>query len=148
MTNKKHKDYEVGYCKPPKKNQFKPGQSGNPKGRPKNPCNPTEAIAKELSEYTYIEQNGKRIKMKKMDALARLIINNALRGDKQLIKMLFNSKMIDAAIFKWAFNEYNPEPKKNDPPELTPATKAALLGIRKLMAEKYEEEFGSKSEKD
>lgn len=25
MTNKKHKDYEVGYCKPPKKNQFKPG---------------------------------------------------------------------------------------------------------------------------
>ncbi len=148
MTDKEKKDYEIGYAKPPKKTQFKPGQSGNPKGRPKSPCNPTEAIAKELSQYTYIEQNGKRIKMKKMDALARLIINNALRGDKQLIKMLFNSKMMDAAIFKWAFNAYNPEPKKNDPPELTPATKAALLGIRKLMAEKYEEEFGSKSEQD
>jgi len=28
-------DYEVGYGKPPKHGQFKPGQSGNPKGRPK-----------------------------------------------------------------------------------------------------------------
>ena len=27
--------YEVGYRKPPKEHQFKPGQSGNPKGRPK-----------------------------------------------------------------------------------------------------------------
>ena len=30
----KHKDYDVGYGKPPKSGQFKPGQSGNPKGRP------------------------------------------------------------------------------------------------------------------
>ena len=27
---------EVGYCRPPKSGQFKKGQSGNPKGRPKN----------------------------------------------------------------------------------------------------------------
>ena len=27
--------YEVGYGKPPKHTQFKKGQSGNPKGRPK-----------------------------------------------------------------------------------------------------------------
>ncbi|MHC4117020.1 MAG: DUF5681 domain-containing protein [Planctomycetota bacterium] len=27
-------DYEVGYKKPPKEHQFKPGQSGNPKGPP------------------------------------------------------------------------------------------------------------------
>ena len=35
MKPKEEKDYEVGYKKPPKKNQFKKGQSGNPKGRPK-----------------------------------------------------------------------------------------------------------------
>src|ERR1700730_14138472 len=28
-------DYEIGFCKPPKATQFKKGQSGNLKGRPK-----------------------------------------------------------------------------------------------------------------
>lgn len=28
-------DYEVGYGKPPQQTRFKPGQSGNPRGRPK-----------------------------------------------------------------------------------------------------------------
>jgi hypothetical protein len=28
-------DYEVGYRRPPKHTRFKPGQSGNPLGRPK-----------------------------------------------------------------------------------------------------------------
>ena len=32
-------DYEVGYGKPPKSRQWKPGQSGNPKGRPKGARN-------------------------------------------------------------------------------------------------------------
>lgn len=31
----KKDDDRVGYKRPPKKNQFKKGQSGNPKGRPK-----------------------------------------------------------------------------------------------------------------
>ena len=31
--------YEVGYGKPPAKNRFKPGQSGNPKGRPRGAKN-------------------------------------------------------------------------------------------------------------
>ena len=32
---KNHQAYEVGYGKPPKSKRFKPGASGNPKGRPK-----------------------------------------------------------------------------------------------------------------
>ena len=32
-------DYEVGYKKPPKHSQFQPGESGNPKGRPKGSRN-------------------------------------------------------------------------------------------------------------
>ena len=31
--------YEVGYGKPPKDTRFKPGQSGNPSGRPKGATN-------------------------------------------------------------------------------------------------------------
>ena len=32
-------DYEVGNAKPPKEHQFKPGESGNPKGPPKHRTN-------------------------------------------------------------------------------------------------------------
>ncbi len=30
-------DEEVGFGRPPKQHQFKPGQSGNPRGRPPKP---------------------------------------------------------------------------------------------------------------
>jgi hypothetical protein len=35
MGNYKNENYEIGYGKPPKSNQFVKGRSGNPKGRPK-----------------------------------------------------------------------------------------------------------------
>ena len=34
-TSNSKREYEVGYKKPPKEGQFKKGQSGNPRGRPK-----------------------------------------------------------------------------------------------------------------
>lgn len=39
-------EYEVGYGKPPKKHQFKPGYSGNKKGRPKGSLNVFTEIEK------------------------------------------------------------------------------------------------------
>ena len=36
LQGKRKRAYRVGYGRPPKEYQFKPGQSGNPKGRPKN----------------------------------------------------------------------------------------------------------------
>lgn len=39
MTDKKKDGYEVGYGKPPRHSQFKKGQSGNRKGRPKGALN-------------------------------------------------------------------------------------------------------------
>lgn len=39
MTGYSPDDDEVGYGRPPKKSQFKKGQSGNPKGRPKGSKN-------------------------------------------------------------------------------------------------------------
>jgi len=39
---------EVGYCKPPKEHQFKPGQSGNPAGSPR----PRTTLYKHISKYS------------------------------------------------------------------------------------------------
>jgi hypothetical protein len=36
----KDDDEAVGYCKPPRKHRWKPGQSGNPMGRPRKPPDP------------------------------------------------------------------------------------------------------------
>jgi hypothetical protein len=44
------KDYEVGYGRPPIHTRFKPGQSGNPAGRPKGAQNFATEIAAELKE--------------------------------------------------------------------------------------------------
>ena len=82
------KQYEVGYGKPPKKTQFKPGQSGNPKGRTKGSKN---------GIYTYVQRelnssitltDGSRIT--KEQGFARQLTNKALRGDIQSQKLLFN----------------------------------------------------------
>jgi Family of unknown function (DUF5681) len=42
--------YEVGYAKPPKQNQFKRGQSGNPSGRSKNRASYAALIRLELDK--------------------------------------------------------------------------------------------------
>jgi Family of unknown function (DUF5681) len=43
MSNRKpsRKEYAIGYGKPPVHTRFAKGQSGNPKGRPKNPSKNT-----------------------------------------------------------------------------------------------------------
>jgi len=41
--------FEVGFGKPPRSTRFKPGQSGNPNGRPRGAKNFAVAIEQELA---------------------------------------------------------------------------------------------------
>ena len=50
-------DYEVGYRKPPKHTRFKPGQSGNLRGRPKGTKNLKTDLMEELGEKILIRGN-------------------------------------------------------------------------------------------
>lgn len=81
-------DYEVGYKKPPVNHQFKPGKSGNPKGRPKNSKNFNTLLMRELETTVLLQEGGKTVEASKLQAFVKRMVNNAIQGNVQAMKML------------------------------------------------------------
>jgi hypothetical protein len=76
-------DYEVGYGRPPKASQFKPGQSGNPRGRPKQADAAALDIAGLLNEPIKVKVAGKAKTMSPFEASFRQLTKQAIK-DKNL----------------------------------------------------------------
>jgi hypothetical protein len=82
-------DYKIGFCKPPRAHQFKPGNNANPKGRPTGTRN-RKVLVKELLLDPIPAREGNSIKtMSKLEALLTQIINDALKGDHKSRLMAF-----------------------------------------------------------
>ena len=75
------KDYKSGYGKPPKHSQFKKGQSGNPKGRPKKSRNIRQIIDNNLDDTVSVRENGKLKRLTYREALVRKILTDGLTGE-------------------------------------------------------------------
>ena len=73
--------YEVGCCRPPKHTQFKPGQSGNPKGRSPQTHNFKTMVNKVVGEQVEIREGRKIRRMSKIEALFRTMMSRAFKGD-------------------------------------------------------------------
>lgn len=71
-------DYEVGYGKPPKANQFPPGRSGNPKGRAKRQG---IDIAKRLTEPITFRVNGQDECKSPFEAGLLSTVGKGIKGD-------------------------------------------------------------------
>ncbi len=74
-------DYDIGWCKPPKRTQFKPGQSGNPRGRPKKNKDLTRLIQVELDTTIPVQEAGRGKRITKREAIIKQLINRAIKGD-------------------------------------------------------------------
>ena len=81
-------DYDVGYGKPPKHTQFKPGKSGNPKGRPKQTRNFKTDLQEELQALVTVSEGGKTKTVSRQQAVIMRTMEKALQGDPKAVKML------------------------------------------------------------
>ena len=82
--------FEVGFGKPPRSTRFKPGQSGNPNGRPRGAKNFAVAIEQELVTRVTVTENGRRRRISKREVIAKHLVNKAAGGDLKAIPLLLN----------------------------------------------------------
>jgi hypothetical protein len=83
-------EYAVGYGRPPKDTRFKPGSSGNPRGRPKGARGLKTDLKAELSKKVTVNDGGKKRTMTKQQVFINQLTTQAAKGDLRAI-----SKIID-----------------------------------------------------
>jgi len=78
----------IGYKQPPKHTRFQPGQSGNPKGRPKHVRNFKTDLREELREVIPVREGGRDMKISKQRAFIKALVAAAIKGDMRATNAL------------------------------------------------------------
>ena len=87
MTRKNVADYEIGFRRPPKATQFKKGESGNLKGRPKGSKNFASHAKALLARKTTITENGRTRRITLAEAVLMKLISRAMANDMSAMRM-------------------------------------------------------------
>ncbi|WP_300394117.1 DUF5681 domain-containing protein [Henriciella sp.] len=125
MTSKKNGDYEIGYSKTPKHTRFKPGQSGNPKGRPKGTPNYKTELLAELSQEVEYTENGQRKTSTKLGLMLKTLANKAATGDPRSIALVIAE-----------MSRLMPDDDRSDSQPLSPADQSLIdVYVRRRAAE-------------
>jgi hypothetical protein len=78
----------VGYQRPPTANQFKPGQSGNPRGRPKGSRSVGAVLQDILRQKVAVTENGRTRRLSTLDIVLRRLANDAMRNETSAVKLI------------------------------------------------------------
>jgi hypothetical protein len=90
MPSDTQRDYEVGYGKPPRHTRFKPGRSGNPRGRPSGSKNLATVVSEALNEPVIVAEDGRRRKITKRQAIIKQLVNRSAKADLRATKILID----------------------------------------------------------
>jgi hypothetical protein len=82
--------YSVGYCRPPLHTRFKPGQAGNPKGRPRARKNVRTIVENALKEPVKLTSGDKPRIVSKAEALVLTWLNAALQKDPKAAALMLS----------------------------------------------------------
>lgn len=90
-TRRAHEDapYAVGFGKPPKSFQFKPGQSGNPRGRPKASRSLRAKLADVLTSKIVKREGDKKKTITAMEGMVWKQIESGLKGNERAVLSTF-----------------------------------------------------------
>jgi hypothetical protein len=89
VENRAHEPAEkVGPGKPPRHTRFKPGQSGNPNGRPKDSKNFATILQQQLRKKVTITVDGKPKRMTVQEVIARRLANDSMKGTTKAMELL------------------------------------------------------------
>jgi hypothetical protein len=79
---------KVGPGKPPRHTRFKPGQSGNPKGRPKGSKNFATILQQQLRKKVTITVDGKPRRVAVQEVIARRLAADSMKGTTKAMELL------------------------------------------------------------
>jgi hypothetical protein len=82
------KSDKVGYGRPPVHSRFKPGQSGNPRGRPKGTLNFTTDLKRILQAPVTLNDGRKTRRVTTQEAALLRLVEKALNGDPRALEKL------------------------------------------------------------
>jgi len=83
-------DNDVGYGKPPCAHQFKPGQSGNPKGRPEGAKSEATILHELLQQKISLNERGRTRRITVLEGIMRRIAEDSLKGNIKSAAFLLN----------------------------------------------------------
>lgn len=92
--------YDVGYGKPPTKSRFKPGQSGNPRGRPRRAKGLNTIVRETLGAKVAVRTAAGTSQISRIEAVLQKSLEKAMKGDARAQLALMNlwAKAVPDAI--------------------------------------------------
>lgn len=81
-------DHQARYRQPPKAFRFKPGQSGNPSGRPKATKRLFTELEAALSAPVTIKVGSRKRRVSKLQAMVKSLADRAASGDPIVLRLL------------------------------------------------------------